>query len=152
MRSLCRCQDWRQVQSVGFPVIDCIVGVQAVRSSDHVIDGLKAELRHELASFFCHHEQVIHNMFRLPNELLSKFRILGRNPNRAGVEVAFPHHDTAQRDQGGRRESHFLGSQQGRNYDVASGFQTAICLQDDPAAEIIQDQCLMGFGDAKFPR
>ena len=46
----------------------------------------------------------------------------------------------------------FLRAQQRGNDHVAAGFQLAVGFDRDAAAQIIQDQSLMGFGQAQFPR
>ena len=64
-------------------------------------------------------------------EMTAKLRILGRNAHRTRVQIAFPHHDTAQDDEQQRAETELLGSEQSHKDDVASGFQLAVHLQAD---------------------
>ena len=66
--------------------------------------------------------------------------------------MALAHHDAAHRDQRGRREAKFFRAQQGGNNDVASGLQFAVGLHADTAAQIVQQQRLLGFGQSQFPR
>ena len=66
--------------------------------------------------------------------------------------MTFPHHDAAERDQRRGRETVFFGTQQCSNHDITTGFQSAVGLQHNATAEIVQDQHLMRLSDAQFPR
>jgi hypothetical protein len=48
-------------------------------------------------------------------------------------------------------KAEFLGAEQRADDDIAAGFDLAIGLQNDPAAQIVQHQRLLRFGDAQFP-
>ena len=87
----------------------------------------------------------------LPRELLAELRVLGGDADRAGVEVADPHHDAAHDDQRGGGEAVLLGAQERGDDHVAAGLQLAVGLDDDPVAEPVQDQRLLGLGQAELP-
>ena len=72
-------------------------------------------------------------------------------PDRAGAQVALPHQDAAQRDQGRGAEAEAFGPQQGGDDHVAAGLQLAVDLHQDAVAEAVEDQRLLGFGQAEFP-
>ena len=91
-------------------------------------------------------------MFRLAVEARAQHRVLGGNANRAGVEVALAHHDAACGDQRSRGKAELIRTQQGGNRHVAAGAQAAIGLHADAAAQVVEDQRLLGFGQADFPR
>src|SRR5690606_40104370 len=73
------------------------------RSSD--LEAAEAELRHDLARLLGDHEEIVHDVLRLPGELLPEHRILRRDPDRASVEMTLAHHDAAERDQRRGREA-----------------------------------------------
>ena len=73
-------------------------------------------------------------MFRLPAKLLAQNGILRSNADRAGVEVAFAHHDAAHRDQWCGRESELLCAEECGDDDIAPGLQFAVSLNADTAA------------------
>ena len=87
----------------------------------------------------------------LPRELLAELGVLGGDADRAGVEVADPHHDAAHDDQRRGGEAVLLGAQQGGDHDVAAGLHLAVGLDDDPVAELVQDERLLGLGQAQLP-
>ena len=55
-------------------------------------------------------------MFGLPDEFLSKMGILGGNPDRAGIQVAFAHHDAADRHQRCSGKSEFFRTKHSCDY------------------------------------
>ncbi len=79
-------------------------------------------------------------------------RVLRRNADRAGVQVALAHHDAARSDERRGGESELVGAEERTNRDIASGAQTAIHLNRNASAQGVQNQGLMGFGKANFPR
>ncbi len=104
------------------------------------------------AGFFGDHEQVVDDVLRLAGELLAQHRILRGDADRAGVEVALAHHDAAERDQRRGGEAELLGAEHRGDHDVAAGLEAAVGLQHDAAAEVVQHQRLVRFGDAELPR
>ncbi len=66
--------------------------------------------------------------------------------------MALAHHDAAERDQRRGGEAEFLGAEDRGDHDVAAGLEAAVGLQHDAAAQIVQHQRLVRFGDAEFPR
>jgi len=66
--------------------------------------------------------------------------------------VADAHQDASRGDQGGRRETELLGSQQRRDDDIASGLQLTIALHHNAVAQAIEQQGLLGLGQAELPR
>ena len=86
-----------------------------------------------------------------PCEPLAQHGVLRGDADRAGVEVAFAHHDAAHRDQRRGRKAEFFGAEQRGNGDVAAGLQLAVGLHADAAAQIVQQQHLLRFGQAQAP-
>ena len=65
--------------------------------------------------------------------------------------MAFAHQQAAQRDQGRGAEAEAFGPQQGGDDHVAAGLQLAVHLDEDAVAQAVEDQRLLGFGQAEFP-
>ena len=65
--------------------------------------------------------------------------------------MADAHHDTAEGDEGSGGEAEFFGTEEGCYGDVPSGFELSVGFDDDAAAEVIQDEGLMGFSESEFP-
>ena len=66
--------------------------------------------------------------------------------------MADTHHHAAGDDERRRREAEFLRPHEGGDDDIASGFDLAVDLHDDPAAELVHDEHLLRFGEAQLPR
>ena len=52
---------------------------------------------------------------------------------------------------GAVREAELLGPEQRGDDDVAAGLDLAVGLQNDPAAQVVEHQRLLRFGQAQFP-
>ena len=89
---------------------------------------------------------------RLAGVARPQLRVLGGDADRAGVEVADPHEDAAAHDEGGGREAELLGAEQRGDDDVATGLDLAVDLDDDPVAQAVEDERLLGLGEAELPR
>ena len=87
----------------------------------------------------------------VPREALAELGVLGRDADRTGVEVADPHHDAARDDEGCGGEPELLGPEQRRDDHVAARLQLAVDLDDDPVAQPVHEQRLLGLGQAELP-
>ena len=87
-----------------------------------------------------------------PVKFLRKSRVLRGDADRAGVQMADAHHDAAERHERRGGEAEFLGAEQRGDDHVAAGLQLAVGLDRDAAAEIVQHERLVRFGEAEFPR
>ena len=74
-----------EVQSFGFPVVDCFGGFKKIDPANHFIDRADAEICHDLAQFLGHHKEVVHHVIGATGELFAKLRILCGDTDRAGV-------------------------------------------------------------------
>ena len=97
-------------------------------------------------------EEEVDHVLGLAREARAQHRVLRGDAHRAGIQVALAHHDAAHRDQRRGGESEFLGAQQRGDHHVAAGLQLAVGLHADAAAQIVQQQHLLRFREAKFPR
>ena len=77
--------------------------------------------------------------------------VLGRDADRTGVEVADPHQDAARHHERRGGEAELLGPEQRRDDDVAAGLELAVDLHDDPVAQPVEHQRLLGLGQAELP-
>ena len=91
-------------------------------------------------------------MFGLAGELAAQHRVLRGHAHRAGVQVAFAHHDAALHHQRRGGKAEFVGPEQRADNDVAAGFHLAVGLHADATAQAVEHQRLLGFGQADFPR
>ena len=73
-------------------------------------------------------------------------------PDRAGVEVADPHHDAAGHHQRRGGEAELLGAEQRGDDHVAGGAHAAVALHGDPVPQPVEHQRLLGVGEADLPR
>jgi hypothetical protein len=87
-----------------------------------------------------------------PVEALAQHRVLRRDADRAGVEMALAHHDAARRDQRRGGEAELVGAEQRADDDVAAGAQPPSTCTGDARAQVVQHQRLMGLGQADLPR
>ncbi len=140
-----------EIQSLGLPVRDACAHVEQVAASDQVLELANSHLRHQFAHFFGNEEEIVHHVFRLAGEFLAQRRVLCGHADRAGIKVAFAHHDAAFDHQrcGGKAE--FVRAQQRADQHVATGLQLAVNLQTDATAQLVQYQRLLRFGQAQFP-
>ena len=88
----------------------------------------------------------------IAGEFFAQFGILRRHADRAGVQMANAHHDATERHQRRGGKTKFLRAEQRGDDHVAAGLQLAVGLHGDAAAQIVQHQGLVRFGQAEFPR
>ena len=144
-------EDRGEVEPLGLPVGDRGPRVEFVNTAHHLVDRPEPELRHDLAALLREHEEEVDDVLRLAVELLAKFRILRGDADRAGIQVTLPHHDAAEHHQRRRGDAKLLGAQQRRDHHVFGGADHAVGLDDDPPAEVVHHEHLMGLGEAEFP-
>ena len=145
-------EDAREVEPACLGVLDRAPHVEALRLPHHVLEPPEPELRHELADFFGHEEEVVDDMLGLAGEPGSEHRILRRHSHRTGVEMALSHHDAAARDEGGGREAELVGAEQRPDGHVPSGADATVHLHRDAAPERVEDEGLVGLREPDLPR
>ncbi len=133
-------------------MVDGVAGFEDVGAADHLVERAEAELGHDLADFLGDEAHEVHGVFRTTGEVLAELRVLGGDADRAGVEVAHAHHDATEGHQRARGEAELFGAEEGGDDDVAAGLQLAVGLDDDAGAEVVEDEGLVGLGEAEFPR
>ena len=120
-------------------------------AADQLGDRAHAQLRHDAAQLLGDHEQVVDDVLGLPLEAPPQLRVLGRDADRAGVEVADAHHHAAERDQRGGGEAELVGAEDRADGHVAPGAHLAVDLDQDARAQVVAQQRLLGLGEADLP-
>ncbi len=133
-------------------MIDRVPHFDTVRPADHFVHTAEAHLGHPLARLLGDEEEKVDDILRRAREFPAQHRILRGDAHRAGVQVAFAHHDAAQRHQRSGGEAELLRAQQRGDNDVPSGLQLAVRLHDDAAAQLVEHQHLLRFGEPQLPR
>jgi hypothetical protein len=110
------------------PVMDRLVHVEPVNPADHFGNGAEAHFGHDRAQFFGDEEEVVDHMFRLTGEARAQHRVLRRDADRAGVQMALAHHDAARRDQRRGGKAELVRAEQRGDGDIAAGAHAAIGL------------------------
>ena len=142
----------REVEPLRLPVLDQRALVEHLHLPDHLVEGAIAELGHHLAHFLGDEEEVVDDVLGLADEALAQHRVLRRDADRAGVEVAHAHHHAAGRDQRRGGEAELVGAEHRADHDVAAGAQAAVDLHGDAAAQPVDHQRLVRLGKADLPR
>jgi len=126
-------QDPRQVDAADLGIV-ALPLQQSVALADHLVETPEPEPGHQLTHFRCDEQEEIGHILGLADEAVAQFGVLGRDADRAGVEVALAHHDAAGRDQGGGGEAELVRAQQRPDDHVAAGAHTAVDLDGDAVA------------------
>ena len=147
-----RCRIGRQVEPGRLPVVHGAHRVERLDLADRLVEAAEAELGEELADLLGDVLEEVHDELRLAGVALAEQRVLRRHAHRAGVEVADPHHDAAGDHQRRGREAELLGTEQRRDDDVPTGLELAVALHDDPVAQVVEQQGLLGLGQPELPR
>ena len=142
----------REIQPLRLPVLDAAPHVQKLRAADQLVEGAHPQLRHQLAHFIGHEEEVVHDVLGLAGETAAQHRILRGHAHRAGVEVALAHHDAALGHQRCRGKAEFIGAQDAADHHVAPGLHLTIGLDAHAAAQAVEHQRLLRFGKPQLPR
>ena len=145
-------QEGGEVDAMRLPVGQRLARLDQVDPADELLEAPHPHLREELADLLGDHEEVVHDVLGLAVEAAAKLRVLARDPHRARVQVADAHHDAARRDQRGGREAELVGAQERGDQHVAAGAHLTVDLQDDPRAQVVLQQGLLGLGQADLPR
>ena len=141
-----------QVEALALPVGDALVGVEHLGVADGLVDAAEPELGQIVPDVFGDEPEEVLDELRLAVESGAQFRVLGGDADRAGVEVADPHHDAAGHHQRGGGEAVLLGAEQGSDDHVARGAHAAVALHGDAVPQAVEHQRLLGVGQADLPR
>ena len=142
----------RQVDALRLVVLDRAAPVEMLGLADHVREASETEPRHQLAHLFGDEEEIVDHVFRRAGEPLAQLRILGRDADRACVEMTLAHHDAARGDQRRGGEAELVRAEQRTDDDIAPGPEPAIDLDRDAPAQPVEHQRLVGLGEPDLPR
>ena len=151
MGNLRHLEDGSQIEVLRLPVVLPVGREEQVRPANDLVEGAKAHLAELFPHFLGHEEEVVDDLLGRSGKLGTEDRVLRGDADRAGVQMALPHHHAAHGDQGGRGEAVFLGAQAGGDDDVAAGLELAVGLEPDPASQAVANQGLLGLGQAQLP-
>ena len=125
---------------------------QQVGAAYQLVHGAHAQLCHVLPQFLCHKGEVVDDVLRLAAEVLAQLGILGADAHGAGVQIAHTHHHAALGHQQGGAKAELLCAQHTADSHIPAGQQLGVALNAHAGAQTVQDQGLMGLGDAQLPR
>ena len=103
-----------------FQCVTAGFGVEQVDAADGLVQRAQAERGQELAHLLGDVLEEGLDELGLAAELGPQRRVLGGDPDRAGVEVADAHHDAARHHERRRGEAVLLGAEQRADDDVAA--------------------------------
>ena len=81
----------------------------------------------------------------------AQHRVLGGDPDRAGVEMADAHHHAARGDQRRGREGELVGAEQRTDHNVAPGLHLPVGQQRHAAAQPLPGEHLLRLGEPELP-
>ncbi len=145
-------EDRREVEAARLPVRDGLGRVEVADLADRLREGAEPERREVLADLLGDVLEERLDELRLAGEAGAQLGVLGRDADRAGVEVADPHEDAPADDERCRGEAELLGAEQRGDDDVAPGLDLPVHLDDDPVAKTVEDEGLLGLGEPELPR
>ena len=127
--------------------------VEQIGAADQLFQATHAQLGQPLAGFFGDEGEEVHHHFDGADEvILAQFFVLRGYTGRTVVQVADTQELAAQGDHGCGAEAEALGAEDRGLDHVQAGFQAAVSLHPDLAAQVIAAQGLVSLGQAELPR
>ncbi|CAB4728711.1 unannotated protein [freshwater metagenome] len=133
-------------------MVDSFHGVDQFDLSDRLVEVSETKFGQEFPHFFGDEFKEVDNEFGFAGETSPQLRILGGDTNWTRVEMADTHHDAARDHERRRGESEFFSSEERSDDDVATSFELAVDLHNDPVAKLVQQKCLLSLCKSEFPR
>ena len=130
---------------------DIFSDAEVLNLTNHFVDGPESKFCHDFAEFTSHEADEVHHMVCGTGEAFAQFWVLSGHAHRAGVQMAFAHHDTTLNHQRSGCDAPFFSTQEGSYGDVSSGFHLTVCLHGYAASQSVPHQGLVGFCEAEFP-
>ena len=125
---------------------------QQVAAAHQLVHRACAELCHDLPHILGNIQHEPFHIFRFSDEPLPQLRVLGRNAEGAGAQLAHAHHPASHRDKGRRGEAELLRAQQEGHHHVMAGHQLAVGFQGHLLAQPVPAQHLVSLRQADLPR
>ena len=133
-------------------MVDGFTHDELVHPADHFIEVAETEFGHEFAHLGGDEAHEVDHVVGIAGEFFAQLGVLGGHSDRAGVEVAGAHHNATHDDQRRRGEAEFLGAEERADDHITAGFELPVDLDDNTAAEIVEQEGLVRLGQAEFPR
>ena len=125
---------------------------QQIGAAYQLVHGAHAKLCHVLPQLLGHKGEVVDDVLRLALEVLAQLGVLGADAHGTGVQIAHAHHHAALGHQQGGAEAKLLCAQHAADGHIPAGQQLGVALNAHAGAQTVQDQGLVGLGDAQLPR
>ena len=142
----------REVEGVGLRMIGDVALPEEFGAADDVVEFADAEAGEDFAHFLGDAVEEVHEHLGRAFEFGAELFVLRGDADGAGVQMALAHIDAAGGDERGGAEVELLGAEDRGHDDVDAGAHSAVGAEDDAAAQVVEDERLLGFGDAEFPR
>ena len=152
IRILWQFQHWGDVESAGFPMLNCSSSFDHLDMADCFLQRAESECRKVLADFFSDELEEVDDELWLAAETTAEHGVLSSDSDRACVEVTHTHHDATAHDQGCCCESELFCSKQCRNDDITTCLHLSVSLDHNAVAQSVQQQCLLCFSKTELPR
>ena len=150
-RRLGAVEEGGEVEAPRLPVLDVGAGLEQVAATDQLLETAESQRRHPLAHVLGDEEHEGDHVLGCAGEPLAQLGVVGGDPHRAGVEVADPHHHAAGGDERRGAETELVGAEHGPDQHVAPRLELAVDLEDDPAAQTLGHQHLLGLREPQLP-
>ena len=125
-----------EVERVRFGVVRRRHRPQKVRASDNLVHRPDTELRQKLPHLLGDEKEIVHDVLWLSREPSAQLRVLRRDPNRARVEMALPHHHASFDDERSGCEAELIGAEERGDDDIPAGLELAIRLEPDATMNV----------------
>ena len=126
-------------------------GIQRLCVSHHLIHGFEAKLRHDAPHVHGHEAHEALYMLGRAREKGAQSGVLRGHSHGTGVEVALPHHDAAQGNQGDGAEAELLRAQKRGDDHVPPGAQLPVHLHADAVPQPVCHQGLLRIRQSDLP-
>eukprot|EP00982_Pelagococcus_subviridis_P002394 18522-Pelagococcus_subviridis.AAC.9 len=123
-----------------------------VASPHELVHGGVSHRSHVPAEVLREEEEEVHDVILLALELGAEGLVLRRDPDRARVLVALPHHDAPHRHERRGGEAPLFRAEERRDEKIPTRLELAVRLQHGAAAEVVRDERLLRLREPEFPR
>ena len=112
----------------------------------------KPRAREQGADLLGHRSHERGDHLRRPGELRPQLRPLGRDPDRAGVQVTRANHEAALREERRRAERVLVRAEQRGDHHVPAGLQPAVHAETDPRPKAALRHLALRLDQTELPR
>jgi hypothetical protein len=120
--------------------------------TNHLVDGSETELGHDGSELVGNIVEEVDDVLGSSSELLAKLRILGSDTNRASVQMALAHEDTAHSDERSGSKAPFFSTKQTSQGNITTSLELAISLDNNTTTKIVKYQSLVSLSQTQLPR